>query len=234
MKSRQVGEIEAAYKVLPDMMLKNSSSTCKWLSLEDPNNGYQRYTKVESGGKKNEKNIEIEGKEGLWTKQPDIMDKFLRMIPKSEDPDLKDEPVADPKELSLAQVARMYASSANPSQKRRKQGEMEDYSNKQREDIHPLGEDDPEMHVVDNYRFEEDQDMKFRFLMSTEMGPDGEMLPQCIKLRDPKPGELPFLRLRDHQQAIRFHKSNMQTKPEEYFRKEIMLYLPGWMKVCLN
>ena len=228
MKSRQMGEVEARYKLLPDMMLKNSSSGSRYVGLEDPTKGYQRWTRVEEGAKKNEKNIEIEGKDGLWTKQPDILDKYLRMVPKSEDPDLKDEPVADPEEISLAQVVKMYGTSANPSQKRRYQEEMKDYCNKQKNDIHPVCEDDPEQYEEDNYRFEDDTDMKFRFLMSTEEGPDTKMLPQCIKLADPKPGELPFLRLKDHPVALRYHKSNMHTKPEEYFRKEIMLYLPGW------
>ena len=229
MKSRQIGEVEGWYKLLPDMLLKNSSSSCQWVSLENPQEGYKRMRRAQDGAKKNKTNVEIDGQDGLWTQQPDTLDKFLRIIPKSEDSNIVDEQsIADPKDISLAQMAKMYTPSAKIRQN--KQEEIEAYHNKQRSDIHPEAMDyiqDNEEYQVDQFRYEDNPDQKFRYLMCPN-NMEKKLLPECIKLSDPKPGELPFLRLRTYPAVLRFRKSNRHTQPHEYFRKEIMLYLAGW------
>ena len=51
---RQIGESEAFYKLLPDLLLKNSNVTCQWLPLGRKKDRYTRMRRVdesESGSK---------------------------------------------------------------------------------------------------------------------------------------------------------------------------------------
>ena len=81
---RQIGEAEAFFKLLPDLLLKNSNVTCQWLSLERKEERFIRMIKAEEHeeNKKNKNLIKLEGVEGLWYEQPDIMSKYKR---RSED-----------------------------------------------------------------------------------------------------------------------------------------------------
>ena len=77
---RQIGEAEAFFKLLPDLLLKNSNVTCQWLSLERKENKFIRMKKAEEHEDNNRsKNlIKLEGVEGLWYEQPDMMSKYKR------------------------------------------------------------------------------------------------------------------------------------------------------------
>ena len=98
-RSRQMGEAEAVYKLIPNMVLTNSNVTCQWVALGTVEERSSRYQKAK------QQHIdagipltELEGHEGLWYQQQDIWSKYLRR------PDAL-------KTISFAQFSKMYRSS---------------------------------------------------------------------------------------------------------------------------
>ena len=47
-----------------------------------------------------------------------------------------------------------------------------------------------------------------------------------FKVKDPYPGEPPFMRLRTKPAVLRFHKYKIKKEPEAYWYSEALLYLP--------
>ena len=75
---RQIGEAEAFYKLLPDLLLKNSNVTCQWLPLGKKDERYIRMKKVDGDTQDKNNLIKLEGVDGLWYEQPDILSKYKR------------------------------------------------------------------------------------------------------------------------------------------------------------
>ena len=75
---RQIGEAEAFYKLLPDLLLKNSNVTCQWLPLGRKEERYTRMKRVDEETKNDPTLVKLEGIEGLWYEQPDILSKYKR------------------------------------------------------------------------------------------------------------------------------------------------------------
>ena len=75
---RQIGEAEAFYKLLPDLKLKNSNVTCQWLALGRKEERYTRMKRVDEGEAEDKNLVKLEGVEGLWYEQPDILSKYKR------------------------------------------------------------------------------------------------------------------------------------------------------------
>jgi len=76
---RQIGEAEAVYRLLPNMLLKNSNITCQWLSVGKRSEMSKRWKLA------NEKEVDqgiglikIKDREGYWIEQSDMMSKYLR------------------------------------------------------------------------------------------------------------------------------------------------------------
>ena len=75
---RQIGESEAFYKLLPDLLLKNSNVTCQWLPLGRKKDRYTRMRRVDESESGNKNCVKLEGVEGLWYGQPDILSIYKR------------------------------------------------------------------------------------------------------------------------------------------------------------
>ena len=75
---RQIGEAEGFYKLLPDLLLKNSNVACQWLPLGVKNERYIRMKRVEEDSNNDKQLMKLEGVEGLWYEQPDILSKYKR------------------------------------------------------------------------------------------------------------------------------------------------------------
>ena len=134
LKRRQIGESEGCYKLLSDLLLKNSNTTCVWLSLESPADRVKRMRRA--GDEVTEENQiykKIDGAEGLWSEQSDLMSKWLRRA-NMEDEREEDSQWADVQDLSLAQFAKMYTSSKSGEDKQRDGTEGH---NIQHDDIYP-------------------------------------------------------------------------------------------------
>ena len=117
---------------------------------------------------------EIDGEEGLWKEQQDTVTKYMRRLRKSEDPDIKDTlGVADPRDISLAQFAKMYT----PSRSAKYTLKDNIDRNPQSSDVNPEPDDLTDkledgylseyykQHILNRYADEEDPDKKYEYLM---------------------------------------------------------------------
>ena len=76
---RQIGEAEAVYRLIPNMLLKNSNIACQWLSVgkkADISKRWKLATKAEVESRQGL--VQIKDHEGLWYQQQDMLSKFLR------------------------------------------------------------------------------------------------------------------------------------------------------------
>ncbi len=72
-----------------------------------------------------------------------------------------------------------------------------------------------------------DENKKFHHIMATDWKKGhGPSLPKMFKLKDPYPGEPPFMRLRRKPAVLRFHKYKVDKDPKAYWFSEAMLYVP--------
>ena len=63
-------------------------------------------------------------------------------------------------------------------------------------------------------------------MTSENNGKRRKKLPEIIAIKNPYPGEAPFMKKRQHPAALRFHKFKKDTDFKRYMRSEIMLYYP--------
>ena len=98
---RQIGEAEAVYKLLPNMLLKNSNVACQWLAVGKRSEMSKRWKLASQD--MIEKNmqglIKIQGRDGLWFEQADMLQKYLRRPTKLES-------------ISASQFAKVYTTSS--------------------------------------------------------------------------------------------------------------------------
>ena len=73
---------------------------------------------------------------------------------------------------------------------------------------------------------DENPDAKFLKLMWGQCGDRQEtlLLPMVIKIKDPLPGELPFMRRRQRPAVLRFKKNKQASQPVKFFLQELVLY----------
>ena len=76
---RQIGEAEAIYRLLPNMILKNSNVGCQWLSVGKRSELSKRWRlankeEIENGIGL----IKIKDRDGYWVEQNDMLSKYLR------------------------------------------------------------------------------------------------------------------------------------------------------------
>ena len=60
------------------------------------------------------------------------------------------------------------------------------------------------------------------------------LLPNVIKIKDPLPGELPFMRKRRSPAVLRFMKNKRQGNPTKFFLQEMALYDPNACEEMYN
>ena len=229
MRRRQIGESEGFYKLLPDLLLTNSNITKVWLSLENPKEKVKRMRRAEEDVKEaNEIYKKIDGAEGLWSEQPDLMSKWYRR--ENAVSEEEQEMYADVGDVSLAQFAKMYTGSKSGDDKQRDEYEGQ---NDQHADIYP----EDEATVVEEN--DDRPDAHFHYLMWGG-GEDEEvkgqlLLPNVIKIKDPLPGELPFMRKRRSPAVLRFMKNKRdQGNPTKFFLQEMALYDPDACEAMYN
>ena len=75
---RQIGEAEAFFKLLPDLLLKNSNVTCQWLFIGRKEEQFKRMKRADDKEKENSSLVKLDGVDGLWYEQPEILSKFKR------------------------------------------------------------------------------------------------------------------------------------------------------------
>ena len=105
LKSRTIGEAEAAFRLIPSLTLSNSSVKCVFASTDLPDERCSRYRKATDAQiNAGIPCVEIEGREGLWYEQRDLWSKYQRRPAMLE-------------ELCFAQFCKMYESDSSSSNK---------------------------------------------------------------------------------------------------------------------
>ena len=195
---RQMGEAEAAYKIIPSLTMTRSNITCQWVNTDHSKDTHKRMRRAKPEDQI--ATVELEGREGKWYQQYDIRNKYTRR----------------PEELHhlcLAQFSKMYvSSSASKSENTDDEDEQGDT-----EVVTAPTEHCPLTTVArcSNSCCEETSAKK-RIIK----------LPETIKLKDPFPGEARFMRLRRSPVALRFYKGNRDKSAARHFRREFILYYP--------
>ena len=75
---RQIGEAEAFFKLLPDLLLKNSNVSCQWLFIGRKDEKVKRMIRADEKDKDNKSLVKLDGTDGLWYERPDILSKYKR------------------------------------------------------------------------------------------------------------------------------------------------------------
>lgn len=194
---RQIGEAEGYYKLLPDLLLKNSNVTTQWLFVGRKDEKYKRMKRAEKSEEKNPNLITLEGVDGKWYEQPDMLSKYKRRPESLEN-------------MCYTQFGKMFRSGGKP----KAEGEEEV------DDLY----DDEDLDNCEDQNEENDPEKSFHYIM-TEDDDMGVPLPNWIKLQDPYPKENPMMQKRSRPVAIRFHKVNRNNSPHKFFLSELMMYI---------
>ena len=197
LRSRQIGEAEAVYRLIPALNLSMSNVTCQFVGTDLKHERSSRWRRadkhqIESGIAC----VELDKHEGLWYEQQDMWSKYLRR------PDVL-------AEICFAQFAKMYKSATSTT--------------KEDEDV----EDDAVLDVQDDNEEEDVFESKFHYVMTCyNPGNRAIPLPDLIQLRHTFPGEPRLMQKRKRPAALRFHKSKKNKDPLRFMTMELMLYYP--------
>ena len=194
---RQIGEAEAVYRLLPNMLLKNSNVTCQWLSVGKRSDLSKRWKLA------NEKELEqgvglikIKDREGWWIEQSDMLSKYLRRPNSLEN-------------ISASQFAKMYTTSGLRHKRLENESEEEEYSDNE----------------IEN-QTEDEEIMRNPMDHIIAGNVCGSKLPKYILLKDPMPREPKLMRKRTKPAVLRYHKGSKDQQYESWMLKELMLYTP--------
>ena len=194
---RQMGEAEAAYKIIPSLTMTNSNITCQWI---DTDSSSDRHTRMKRAAPDSDlPTVELEGREGRWYKQYTMRDKYARR------PD-------ELHHMCLAQWAKMYTAGGSKSEDSDEDAEDEGREEPTIKETHPL----KTVVGCNNDCCEESQDPTEKRKIVK--------LPQCFAVKDPYPGEAKCMKLRNVPAALRFYKGD--TTIARNLRREFILYLP--------
>ena len=98
---RQMGEVEAYYKILPSLRLKYSSVDTIFIPAEKKELRSKFLMKLDANDANSDKGLEVEGgREGKFVEKSDIIDKFCRREILEKNPEIE--------ALSAVQLAKMY------------------------------------------------------------------------------------------------------------------------------
>ena len=208
LRSRQIGEAEATYRLLPSLTLTMSNVSCQFVGTGVKEERSTRWRKAtpEQEASARFPLVQLNGHEGLWYELQDMWSKYLRRPPELEN-------------IPFAQFAKMYKSCGA----QKDEGEEDDEPAESELQNMDLGVAEHEEEPDD----EDDFETKFHFIMTYETeGKRGVPLPPLIKLDNPHPGESGFMQKRSKPVALRFHKVKKDKEPERFMLKELMLYRP--------
>ena len=196
---RQIGESEAYFKLISSLTLKDSNVKTQWLAIGTRDEVTKRMklaTKedIESGLPL----VEIEGQDGLYYEQPDMLSKYLRRSEKIES-------------ICPVQYAKMFTSDSRIEKKREEVSE---------------NVDENELDSDDDDDDDDDPESKFHYIMTSNPRAPKQRLPDVDTLQWTYPKETKHMRKRRFPAVIRFHKVNRDRDPDKYMLNELMLYTP--------
>ena len=202
-----MGEVEAYYKILPNLNLKYSSIDTIFIPTDKKELRSKFLVKLDEGDAHFDKGAEvIGGKDGRFIEKADIIDKFCRREIKENDHALG--------ELSSIQFAKMY----DPMRRKKTEFIEEEDSNDSKENV--IYQNDEE----DNHPWKDEEDRVANYYVTCNPLYHNIPLPKTIKIKNPREGEIPIYEKRTFPKAARFHKKREDTDPHRFFLSELMLY----------
>ena len=160
---------------------------------------YTRMKRVDEETKNDHTLVKLEGIEGLWYEQPDILSKYKRRDDQLEN-------------ICYSQYGKMIRSGGKMSETYNVGLDADNYEDESEEEQSDLDDD-------------EDPNKKFHYII-TESDEYGEEIPKFTKLKSTVPKENPVQYKRSFPAALRFHKVNRENRPHKFFLSELMLYNP--------
>ena len=148
---------------------------------------------------KNHTNIKLDGVNGLWYEQPDMLSKYKRRPDELEG-------------ICYTHFGKMIRSGGKMINLKESEPEEEEHRGL-------------EIDGNDSADDEQDPEDKFHYIITEhdELGPE---IPKFIKLKDPLPKENLIMQKRSRPAAVRFHKPHKDNNPHKYFLSELMHYIP--------
>ena len=221
---RQMGEVEAYYKILPSLSLKYSSVDTIFIPAEKKELRSKFLMKLDENDANFDKGLEVDGgRDGKFVEKSDIIDKFCRREILEKDPELE--------ALSAIQFAKMY----DPI--RRKTSKINEDSRHSKEDNQDINididtaenngneeADNAEKSNTTNDLWEDEEDRVANYYITTNLLYNHIRLPNTIKIKNQKEGEVPIYAKRSFPKAARIHKKREDNDPHRFFLSELMLY----------
>ena len=197
---RQIGEAEAAYKLLPSLHLSDSNVTCQWVPTGKESDNWKRMMKVNVEEEKGlqEGCIKIDGRDGVWRPQEDITVKYHRRPAVLEN-------------MSKVQFCKMYV--------KRTRRENDNEASSTEEDSETEEPLKPAMYVPGT----EEAEFYSNFVVVADKEGEimpGNPLPLWIELSDGT-----TMRKRSFPQVARYHKAGADKK-EAYYLQQLQLFKP--------
>ena len=181
--SRQMGEAEAVYRLIPSMNLKGSNVTCQWVPTEPSEERSKRFRKA-SDAQMNSgiKVFQLEGHDGYFYEVQDIYSKYLRR----------------PKELReccFAQFSKMYRSKTQSFEENKTDVKMGKFDDIESEKIDELPDNECEMEIEENFE-------SFHYIITYDNASQKIPLPSEIYLSNVQSGESPVMKKRNFPAAL--------------------------------
>ena len=220
--ARQMGEVEALYKIFPDFHLKDSNVSTVFVPVSRKADRSKFLMKIDEDINYNGKEkFKIDGRDGFYVEKYDIVSKYERSKQYLE-------------ETSFSQFSKMYT----PGWKKEKKNKgLEENEDRRKQDNNEKDKENENKNKDKEKSHGWTEKTKFDFVMkciSDTEDPNHltcktnqtKRLPDEIPLSFVYPGEPPMMRKRKFPAVLRFHKFKVNTHPKEYFFSEALLYKP--------
>ena len=253
-KNRQMGEAEAVYRLAKEFRFRDSDTACVFVQTSRRCERSKILKNVTGKPEyKHMKKITVEKqKDNEYVEQYDINSKYDRR-PKEELPVLADLSFSQMAKMYISYWGKKSKPKEDESDEEENDEETEllsalSQTNYKNSDA--LCQNNYETPTVilpalrqNNYKRtspaeqtesssdeesdDENSDDKFLRVMAYKWKKGkGPYLPQVFKLKEPYPGEPPFMKLRTKPAVLRFHKYKVENNAEAYWFSEAILYVP--------
>lgn len=232
-ETREMGEAEATYKLLPDLAMTMSNVAKQWVCLSREEERTTRARKAQKADIDAGRQVfELEDVEGGWIEQWDMRSKYVRREEKFWN-------------ISFSHFARMMqTSSKNITDEEREvndqEGEKEDSGaaaltkeepwygafNRVMECSHLCCTGEPKEDCTEDCCRESAWPKRRRLSRRPRQVERLKEIPGMMKLSKPHVGEPAMMKKRRMPAVLRFYKHNKETSPVKFFLQELILFVP--------
>ena len=197
---RQMGEVEAYYKIFPNMTLKYSSMDTIFIPSDKKELRSKFLQKLDEDDENFKKGTEVAGgRTGRFIEKPDIIDKFCRREISEKNPELG--------ELTPIQFGKIY----DPIRRNNKEEELHPEPNEETDKAQNSATEDPSNEPL----WKDEEDRVANFYITANSRYYNKRLPKIIKIKDPRCGEVSIYVKRNQPKAARIHKKKKTMTPTD-------------------